>query len=322
MSTRFTRIGYTGIFLLILTMIIGPILAARAVVPPRGHLPYLLNAGPLLPPDLPTPTPTPVPTPPPPSSAKLGLGMTFDMGPETWLALGRPHLYSWNADPSYVQRFGRAYTPMMWGCRDRDLEAAIAWPVRGDYLLFLNEPESRGQANCPPEKAAHYLHALITARPDLRILVGGVKKTWSWPAALGRAYFARYGDYPRVAGIHIHAYTWSQPDAHAHARALIMQINGWKVFQDRYPWARGELWVTEVGVLETQRDFAFSQQVMEEVARAFARDPRVNRLYWFASEGKAGVPNVIWRPTMLIWEGERTPLWDTFRRTLETLAVP
>jgi len=263
----------------------------------------------------PTPRPTanPTPTPPPFPDRKFGVGMTYTMSAAEWEALERPLVYSWSANTSYANQFGYHYTPMMWGCTGAHLQSAIAWPRTGDYMLFLNEPESPTQANCSPATAAQYLHDLHEARPDLRIVAGGVNNSWSWMAGLGNEYATRYGTSPPIAGIHVHAYAWGQADWRANAQAIIGQINGWKSFQDQHPWAQGELWVTETGILENSRDFMWSNAVLRELVLTFAGDGRVTRLYWFAYEGAPGVANAEWRPTMLVWDGERTPLWWAMR---------
>ena len=265
----------------------------------------------------PTNTPQPTQTPPPFPARKFGVGMTYSMSAAEWEALGRPLVYSWSANVSYANHFGYYYTPMMWGCSSAHLQYAIAWPRQGDYMLFLNEPESPHQANCFPDTAAQYLHDLHEARPDLRIIAGGVNNSWSWMAGLGNSYYARYGTYPPVAGIHVHAYVWNQPSWDAQAQAIIGQINGWKSFQNQHTWAQGELWVTETGILENSRDFMWSNAVLRELMRTFANDERVTRLYWFAYEGAPGVTNAEWRPTMLVWDDERTPLWWTMRDCID-----
>jgi len=267
---------------------------------------------------VPTVAPTSVPTATPAATPvfptrKIGIGATGRLTRAEWKLLGRPLVYVWGISASLADTYGYDYTPEMWGCSDAWLQRAKTWPRYGDYMLLFNEPEYWQQANCPPDVAARVTYELHQARPDLKLIVGGVNNAWYWMRQYDDAYMRMYGTHVPASGIHVHVYprgnmTWQEYATEARA-----QINGWVAFQNMYPWFSGQLWITEMGILDQDKDFLFANAYMRSMLRWIYQHPNVDRVYWFAYEGETGKANASWRPTMLVWNGERTPLWAAFR---------
>lgn len=305
-----------------------PLVLNRAPLPATATQPSTLTATPTPPPTLtslstlapsPTPESTPAPSPTPTrvpayEGEKIGVGMSYAIPEEDWRLLGRPLLYAWSARADYGQQYGMYFTPMLAKCNEESLRQAVDWPRQGDYMLVFNEPDDvdNGSGCGDVRVAARYVHRLHVARPDLRLIVGGIVGGWSWLREFGKSYRNMYGHYPEVAGIHVHVYPRALNTWQAYSQAAKIRIGSWRAFQEAVPWARGELWITELGVLDDVPLRLVNAYMRDILVWAAAQD-FVSRVYWFAYEGRPGVPNVWWPQTMLVWDGERTPLWWTMQ---------
>ncbi len=153
--------------------------------------------------------------------------------------------YNWTARAGYLA--DPTFVPMIWG---RDIEgiADLAYP--GRYTLIWNEPEYPTQANLSPQEAAQLYADVIWPTLGLtnKLIVGGVHFTHlDWVSDFLGLLDRRM--WP--VGIHVHCYTgrsWSNGDTEwlRAARRFVYQMLG----------RRGELWITEAGVLTNAQNYS------------------------------------------------------------------
>jgi hypothetical protein len=101
--------------------------------------------------------------------------------------------YNWSLSGNNTDQF----IPMCWGGKETPIQTQ-------GYCLFLNEPESRVQANKTPEQALELLKILKDKRPLLRLIVGGC-------GFFGYDWMLKFRDLIaknniQVSGFHFHGY--------------------------------------------------------------------------------------------------------------------
>ncbi|NOY14742.1 MAG: hypothetical protein GXP43_00815, partial [bacterium] len=224
------------------------------------------------------------------ASPSIGLGLAYRRGTPAQVAnSGAKWVYEWSALTDRYRAFnaaGIAYVPMLYKCRSGDLNNAINWPLYGDYMLFMNEPDgsaSADQGNCNANTAADYFHRLKTARPDLKIIVGGVVTNggWHWLSQFGIDYKRKYGRDPDVAGIHFHIYSnYGNKQVEEAIADMKNQLQKWYDWQNRKSWARGkELWLTETG--SWKMEYYSMNSFMRDWLSFLSQQQRLTRVAWF-----------------------------------------
>jgi len=177
--------------------------------------------------------------------------------------------YNWSA---YSNVAGVEFVPMSWG--GGALTNVAAYP----YVLFLNEPEYASQANKTPAQAAtlyrEFRKQALYRNPDQKFLVAGTSAEHTdWCASFVNAYGAGLF---RADGWHVHCYGGGQWGV---SQAILEKfIAWWKAQPARI---RGEeIWITEVGVLETGPNVA---AYMTAFKTWVAANPMITRFAWFAT---------------------------------------
>jgi hypothetical protein len=195
--------------------------------------------------------------------------------------------YNWSLQGNNTDQF----VPMAWGGKETPLQTT-------GYLLFLNEPESKVQANKTPEQAVELLKTLKAKRPNLKIIVGGCG------AIAGFEWMDKFKAINTVpiAGYHIHGYIETGVN-------LEHIVGYWTYIKTNFP---GEIWVTEFADV-------FGKQI-PEMLKAI-KDLKIDRYAYFTNrvkgdEGSTAYPSSWPKPqqiSLVTWDGTITDRGITYR---------
>jgi hypothetical protein len=238
----------------------------------------------------PAPTPTPETPPSPRKSAKRGIA--YDLASAADLAAlsaGVSWWYNWSPRPhanlpaDYRQRYGMDFYPMLWN-GNFDAAAVTAW-LQADpsvrYLLLMNEPNLRDQANLTPVQAADIWPRYEAVAAATGVQLVGPAITWGtlpsfedpivWMDAFLAAYAgANGGRAPRIDYLAFHWYDYG----------LAGQL-------DRLAKYGKPFWVTEFANWHAQADgaqidtLAKQKQQMSEMVAVCEQRADVFRYAWF-----------------------------------------
>jgi hypothetical protein len=165
-------------------------------------------------------------------------------------------------------RWGSTFPEAMRHLEDRD----YCGPV-----LFMNEPERKSQDDYTPENAATLYEWIITERPCLQIIAGGVMWVWNTEGTdhnRGAWWMTEFYDelvqrgLPMPHGWHIHHYAfWRSPASSIDEAAAWMDERG----------LTGDLWLTEWSVCSG--DAAVLREWLDELDA----HPRLDRYAYYAT---------------------------------------
>lgn len=255
--------------------------------------------------------------------------------------------YTYDNNPD-VDFEGR-YVPSIYGCASTEADDAFEWITENNYagpLLVFNEPDNQTYVSCSKNgnvdwdltNAVNAVDYIITLRNSyysatgnyVDLILGGpyYSPDWygfNWFSIFESKWVSMKGtSWPDVQGMHFHLYhklndfTSSTP-----ASTIITQMqnsmtaaNGWNNLIDNNPEYKGtknEVWITEVGVLDTDVPIATVNTVMDSMLAHLKANNRIDRVAWY-SHGTNNA-EIAHKNTALVDQsnGSRSALWNTFQ---------
>lgn len=223
---------------------------------------------------------------------RLKIGIA-DLG-ITWMYNWTP----WEGNWTLAQRLGLEFVPMIMTGENTDKSysqaelnhyANIAHSHPGSYWLIFNEPDFTQQNNLTSEAAARIYKplsdALLSADPSAKMIVGGMlydPHWWMWAKYFRESFKEQFGQFPPLAGWHVHYYHCSDYSSTNFQTAL----NNFRTWIDGN--GGGELWLTEFGCLNY--DYP---QILSQNMNWMETYDGINRYAWF----HIGNYTSMWSPT-------------------------
>ncbi len=221
------------------------------------------------------------------------------------------------------------------------------------YLNEPDNSSANGGANCAPADAVTRLSEFITWKNDyeqrtnksIDVIFGGVyfgpDMWWArvygpegkkriWLEEFYVLWKDRFGSNPDIAGIHFHLYPWNPvaldtTTMTAHLKRRMeggrdpnygLDLPGWNRWIDSNSWAKGnkgEIWITETGVLHPNVARNTVNQVMQNLIPYLSNNQKIKRVSWFSHAIKSTVTNYDQTGLMNLKNTARTSTWDTFQ---------
>lgn len=200
--------------------------------------------------------------------------------------IGADWWYNWGQDADLrgsAQAHGE-YVPMVWGGRQREIEAlrGVWCPAYSGPVLWLNEPELHSQARMTPDQAVDSLEMLRLECPNAQIIgpqTGPFDPDFVWLREFWSLWQQAHGGPPPVTAVGLHIYNHPAPGDWIEAFYLAL------------PEYTGPVWITEFAVC---RPGVSAAEAMRRYVAAFEADARVARYAPFANRVDGSVPDFSW----------------------------